>query len=150
MTDLVTRMAPMSDDDQRKKGVEAEREPNFLFAPVERRFLPWAAGRLPRWILPDDMTALGVAAALGVCAGVPALQRRKGLALGRERALGPAVGGGQPGRHARPGARHPAAEVRLLPGPHGRRDRDRRDRAGPRPLAIHAALDRRADRGRLS
>ena len=52
----------------RKRGVEAEREPNFLFAPLERRFLPWAAGRLPRWILPDDMTALGVLAAFGVCA----------------------------------------------------------------------------------
>jgi archaetidylinositol phosphate synthase len=53
---------------ERKRGVEAEREPNFLFAPLERRFLPWAAGKLPRWILPDDMTALGVLAALGVCA----------------------------------------------------------------------------------
>jgi archaetidylinositol phosphate synthase len=51
-----------------KKGVEAEREPNFLFARAERRFLPWLAGKLPRWILPDDLTALGVAAALGVCA----------------------------------------------------------------------------------
>ena len=51
----------------KRKGVEAEREPNFLFAPLERRFLPWAAGRLPRWVLPDDMTAIGVLAALGVC-----------------------------------------------------------------------------------
>ena len=51
-----------------KKGVEAEREPNFLLAPLERRFLPWLAKRLPRWILPDDMTALGVLAAFGVCA----------------------------------------------------------------------------------
>jgi phosphatidylglycerophosphate synthase len=51
-----------------KRGVEAEREPNFLLARLERRFLPWAAGRLPRWILPDDMTALGVLAAFGVCA----------------------------------------------------------------------------------
>jgi hypothetical protein len=51
-----------------KKGVEAEREPNFLLAPLERRFLPWAARRLPRWVLPDDMTALGVLAAFGVCA----------------------------------------------------------------------------------
>ena len=50
-----------------KKGVEAEREPNFLFARFERRFLPWLAGRLPRWMLPDDMTAIGVLAALGVC-----------------------------------------------------------------------------------
>jgi archaetidylinositol phosphate synthase len=68
MTDLVTRMALMSDGDGRKKGVEAEREPNFLFARFERRYLPWAARRLPRWVLPDDLTALGVLAALGVCA----------------------------------------------------------------------------------
>ena len=68
MTDLVTRMPSMSDGDQNKKGVEAEREPNFLLARFERRFLPWAAGRLPRWVLPDDMTAVGVLAAFGVCA----------------------------------------------------------------------------------
>jgi len=53
---------------EEKRGVEAEREPNFLFARLERRFLPWAARRLPRWVLPDDMTALGVLAAFGVCA----------------------------------------------------------------------------------
>ena len=35
---------------------------------AERRFLPWLAPKLPRWVLPDDMTALGVAAAFGVCA----------------------------------------------------------------------------------
>ncbi len=51
-----------------KKGVEAEREPNFLLAPLERRFLPWAAAKLPRWVLPDDLTAIGVLAAFGVCA----------------------------------------------------------------------------------
>ena len=50
-----------------KRGVEAEREPNFLLARAERRFLPWLAKKLPRWILPDDLTALGVLAALGVC-----------------------------------------------------------------------------------
>jgi phosphatidylglycerophosphate synthase len=55
-------------DERPGAAVEAEREPNFLLARVERRFLPWLARRLPRWILPDDMTALGVAAALGVCA----------------------------------------------------------------------------------
>ncbi|HKH22979.1 MAG TPA: CDP-alcohol phosphatidyltransferase family protein [Solirubrobacterales bacterium] len=53
--------------DEPRKGVEAEREPNFLLAKLERRFLPWAAGKLPRWILPDDLTALGVLAAFGVC-----------------------------------------------------------------------------------
>jgi archaetidylinositol phosphate synthase len=68
MTDLVTRMIPMSDGEGNQRGVEAEREPNFLLARFERRFLPWAAGRLPRWVLPDDMTALGVLAAFGVCA----------------------------------------------------------------------------------
>ena len=50
------------------RGVEADREPNFLLARFERRFLPWAAGKLPRWILPDDLTALGVLTAFGVCA----------------------------------------------------------------------------------
>jgi len=50
------------------KSVEAEREPNFLLSRLELRFLPWVARRLPRWILPDDLTALGVAAAFGVCA----------------------------------------------------------------------------------
>jgi archaetidylinositol phosphate synthase len=53
---------------EQKRGVEAEREPNFLLAPFERRFLPWLAAKLPRRILPDDMTAVGVLAALGVCA----------------------------------------------------------------------------------
>ena len=52
----------------RKSGVEAEREPNFLLARFERRFLPWLAGKLPRWVLPDELTAVGLAAAFGVCA----------------------------------------------------------------------------------
>jgi archaetidylinositol phosphate synthase len=61
-------MLVMSDERPVGAAVEAEREPNFLLARAEPRFLPWLAGKLPRWILPDDMTALGVAAALGVCA----------------------------------------------------------------------------------
>ena len=63
---------------EQKKGVEAEREPNFLLARMERRFLPWLAGKLPRRILPDDMTALGVAAALGVCAAYQLSNQGKG------------------------------------------------------------------------
>ena len=51
-----------------KKGVEAAREPNFLLAKVEKRALRAIAQRLPRWILPDDLTALGVASAVGICA----------------------------------------------------------------------------------
>ncbi len=49
-------------------GVNASREPNFLLAKAEKRALRWIAARLPRRILPDDMTALGVIAALGICA----------------------------------------------------------------------------------
>ncbi|MGH2955252.1 MAG: CDP-alcohol phosphatidyltransferase family protein [Solirubrobacterales bacterium] len=48
--------------------VEATREPSFLLAVPERRLLRWIAARIPRRVLPDDLTALGVLAALGVCA----------------------------------------------------------------------------------
>lgn len=51
-----------------ERGVKATREPNFLLAKVEKRALQAIARRLPRWVLPDDLTALGVAAALGICA----------------------------------------------------------------------------------
>jgi archaetidylinositol phosphate synthase len=51
-----------------RKGVEAEREPNFLLARFERRFLPWLAAKLPRRVLPDDLTAVGVLSAFGICA----------------------------------------------------------------------------------
>ena len=47
--------------------VEASREPNFLLARHEKRVLTSIARRLPRWILPDDLTALGVASAIGIC-----------------------------------------------------------------------------------
>jgi phosphatidylglycerophosphate synthase len=47
--------------------VEASREPNFLLARHEKRVLTALARRLPRWVLPDDLTALGVAAAIGIC-----------------------------------------------------------------------------------
>jgi archaetidylinositol phosphate synthase len=47
--------------------VEATREPNFLLARHEKRVLTAIARRLPRWILPDDLTALGVASAVGIC-----------------------------------------------------------------------------------
>jgi phosphatidylglycerophosphate synthase len=47
--------------------VEATREPSFLLARHEKRVLTWIAKRLPRWVLPDDLTALGVAAAIGIC-----------------------------------------------------------------------------------
>ena len=48
--------------------VEATREASFLLAEPEKRLLRWIAARLPRWVLPDDMTVVGVLAAFGVCA----------------------------------------------------------------------------------
>jgi phosphatidylglycerophosphate synthase len=53
-------------DGSLQKSVEASREPSFLLAKPEKRLLTWIAARLPRWILPDDLTALGVVAAIGV------------------------------------------------------------------------------------
>jgi phosphatidylglycerophosphate synthase len=47
--------------------VHSDREPNFLLAKAEKRLLTWIAARLPRRVLPDDLTALGVAAALAIC-----------------------------------------------------------------------------------
>ena len=53
-------------DGSLQRSVEATREPSFLLAKPEKRLLTWIAARLPRWILPDDLTALGVVAAIGV------------------------------------------------------------------------------------
>ena len=58
----------MSESDSPTSAVEATREPSFLLAKPEKRLLRWIAARLPRWILPDDLTAVGVLAALGICA----------------------------------------------------------------------------------
>lgn len=57
----------MGEREQGTQAVEATREASFLLAVPERRVLRWLAARLPRWLLPDDMTALGVLAAFGVC-----------------------------------------------------------------------------------
>lgn len=51
-----------------KSPVEATREASFLLAEPEKRLLRGIASRLPRRVLPDDLTALGVVAAFGVCA----------------------------------------------------------------------------------
>jgi archaetidylinositol phosphate synthase len=50
-----------------QNAVEATREPSFLLAKPEKRLLTWIAANVPRRFLPDDFTALGVLAALGVC-----------------------------------------------------------------------------------
>src|SRR4051812_47070359 len=46
--------------------VRSTREPNFLLARVEKRALRAIAARLPRWVLPDDLTSLGVLSAVGI------------------------------------------------------------------------------------
>lgn len=51
-----------------EEAVNARREPSFLLAKPEKRLLRWIAARLPRWILPDDLTALGALAAFAICA----------------------------------------------------------------------------------
>ena len=56
----------MSEGREAEDAVHAEREASFLLAVPEKRFLRWLAGKLPRWTLPDDMTALGVVAAVAV------------------------------------------------------------------------------------
>jgi phosphatidylglycerophosphate synthase len=48
-------------------GVDAAREPSFLLAVPERRVLQAIARRLPRWVLPDDLTAIGVLSAVAIC-----------------------------------------------------------------------------------
>src|SRR3954466_7461686 len=60
MVNKLTRGASLS-------AVNATREPNFLLARHEKSVLTAIARRLPRWVLPDDLTALGVAAAIGIC-----------------------------------------------------------------------------------
>jgi archaetidylinositol phosphate synthase len=47
---------------------DAPRTKRFLLAEPEQRALTWIARRLPRRVLPDHLTALGVVAALGIAA----------------------------------------------------------------------------------
>ena len=46
----------------------APREKTFLLARPEGRVLEWIARRLPAWVMPDHLTALGVLAAIGIAA----------------------------------------------------------------------------------
>jgi phosphatidylglycerophosphate synthase len=46
----------------------ATREKTFLLAKPEAAVLEWIAARLPRRVMPDHLTALGVLAALGIAA----------------------------------------------------------------------------------
>jgi hypothetical protein len=53
-------------DGPRPEGYAATREPSFLLARPEKRLLEAIARRLPSWVLPNDLTALGVVAAVGI------------------------------------------------------------------------------------
>jgi len=46
--------------------MSAPREKTFLLARPEGRVLEWIARRLPAWVMPDHLTALGVFAAIGI------------------------------------------------------------------------------------
>ncbi len=46
----------------------APRTKTFLLARPEARVLEWIAPRLPRWVMPDHLTILGVVAAFGIAA----------------------------------------------------------------------------------
>src|SRR3954463_14334248 len=48
--------------------MSAPREKTFLLARPEGRALEWIARRLPAWLMPDHLTALGVLAAIGIAA----------------------------------------------------------------------------------
>ena len=47
---------------------DAPRSKQFVLARAEGRVLTWIAERLPAWIKPDHLTALGVVAAVGIAA----------------------------------------------------------------------------------
>jgi archaetidylinositol phosphate synthase len=46
----------------------ATRQKTFLLARPEARVLEWIARRLPAWVMPDHLTALGVLAAIAIAA----------------------------------------------------------------------------------
>jgi archaetidylinositol phosphate synthase len=49
-------------------GPSHQRTSRFALASLEARVLPWLADRLPGWVTPDQLTALGVVASVGMAA----------------------------------------------------------------------------------
>lgn len=45
-----------------KNPAEHQRTSEFIMAGFERKVLPWLAARLPKWVMPDHLTALGLLA----------------------------------------------------------------------------------------
>lgn len=54
----------MSQKKVKVRAAKHKRVVDTLTGPFERRFLPWMASRLPQWVLPDHLTALGMFAAV--------------------------------------------------------------------------------------
>lgn len=51
-----------------KAPAEHRRTSEFILAGFERRTLPWLAARLPKWVVPDHLTMLGLAASTFIAA----------------------------------------------------------------------------------
>jgi phosphatidylglycerophosphate synthase len=66
--DAVATGAQAAAANESTNGVNATREPSFLLAKSEKKALQAIARRLPRWVLPDDLTLLGIVAAAAICA----------------------------------------------------------------------------------
>ena len=48
------------------EGGQHKRSYDFLLAPLERRLLPRLAAALPRWVVPDHLTIIGLIASTGI------------------------------------------------------------------------------------
>lgn len=53
-------------------GVDAGRTSNFFLAVPEQRVMTTLARRMPRWVLPDDLTILGLVSSVGICLALAA------------------------------------------------------------------------------
>jgi archaetidylinositol phosphate synthase len=61
-------MSATSTDDAPRSSDDAPRSKQFILAVPEARVLEWIARRLPRRVMPDHLTALGVLASIGIAA----------------------------------------------------------------------------------
>lgn len=79
MTELCEKVNPhgLREPKGARPVAEMQRVQNSWLAGAERRALSWLAARVPRWIKPDHLTALGLAAQIGagVCYALAAWSR---------------------------------------------------------------------------
>ena len=124
---------------------DAPREKTFLLAEPEARLLAWIAGRLPRFVRPDHLTVLALAAAVAF-----AVAAATGHVLGRGGAAGRALVRRLAGRDARAGAAGRAAALRLLPRPPRGCGGDGAGRPRPRSVGADAPVRRARAGDRVS